>query len=82
MSGDSDSSDAASSKYSTTNVMLGYASKEPTDDAFSQLGGFPVCTKTLVQGESLLRSDQRSRHGQKLHPHRRRAWLNAKRAIS
>ncbi|KAL8968739.1 MAG: hypothetical protein Q9197_004716, partial [Variospora fuerteventurae] len=29
--------------YATTNVMLGYASKEPTDDPFNQLGGVPVC---------------------------------------
>ena len=28
--------------YTTTNVMLGYASTEPTDDPFSQLGGTPV----------------------------------------
>ena len=37
---DSDSSDEES--YTTTNVLLGYASKEPTDDTFSQLGGSPV----------------------------------------
>ena len=39
---DSDSSDADSSVYTTTNVLLGYASKEPTEDIFSQLGGRPV----------------------------------------
>ena len=38
---DSDSSDESGS-FSTTNVLLGYASKEPTDDEFSQLGGYPV----------------------------------------
>lgn len=37
-----DSSDADSSIYTATNVLLGYASKEPTDDTFSQLGGRPV----------------------------------------
>ncbi len=37
---DSDSSDESGS--STTNVLLGYASNEPTDDEFSQLGGYPV----------------------------------------
>ncbi|KAL9125870.1 MAG: hypothetical protein Q9217_004983 [Psora testacea] len=42
MPGDSDSSDEGSSNFITTNVMLGYASKEPTDDTFSQLGGFPL----------------------------------------
>ena len=39
---DSDSSDGDDASYNTTNVLLGYASKEPTDDTFSQLGGFPV----------------------------------------
>lgn len=38
---DSDSSDT-SVNIKTTNVMLGYASREPTDDEFSQIGGFPV----------------------------------------
>lgn len=37
-----DSSDEEPEQYTTTNVMLGYASKEPTEDAFSQLGGYPV----------------------------------------
>lgn len=27
----------------STNVLLGYATKEPVDDAISQLGGEPVC---------------------------------------
>ena len=40
LSVDSDSSDEED--FTTTNVLLGYASKEPTDDGFSQLGGFPV----------------------------------------
>ena len=39
---DSDLSDADSGDYSSTNVLLGYASKEPTDDSFSQLGGHAV----------------------------------------
>lgn len=38
---DSDSSDESGS-FTTTNVMLGYASKEATEDEFSQLGGYPV----------------------------------------
>lgn len=38
----SDTSDDESSIYKTTNVLLGYASKEATDDTFSQLGGHPV----------------------------------------
>ncbi len=38
---ESDSSDADSS-YTATNVLLGYASKEPVEDTFSQLGGRPV----------------------------------------
>ncbi|KAI9834219.1 MAG: hypothetical protein M1819_003057 [Sarea resinae] len=40
---DSESSgDEEEENYTETNVLLGYASKEPTDDAFSQLGGFPT----------------------------------------
>ena len=39
---DSDSSDYESGSFTTTNVMLGYASKEPTDDTFSRLGGYAV----------------------------------------
>ena len=39
---DSDSSDVGSDAYITTNVLLGYASRDPTDDDFSQLGGSPV----------------------------------------
>lgn len=38
---DSESSDDDAS-YTITNVLLGYASKEPTEDPFNQLGGFPV----------------------------------------
>ena len=29
-------------EYTETNVNLGYASKEATDDTISHLGGFPV----------------------------------------
>ncbi|OJD38000.1 pdcd2-c domain-containing protein [Diplodia corticola] len=44
---DSDaSSDGGDSEYTETNVLLGYASKEPTDDTFSQLGGQPVRSTT------------------------------------
>ncbi|OMP84277.1 putative 20S rRNA accumulation protein 4 [Diplodia seriata] len=40
---DSDASDGDSeSEYTETNVLLGYASKDPTDDTFSQLGGQPT----------------------------------------
>lgn len=39
---DSDSSDGESESFTTTNVLLGYASKETTEDDFSQLGGYPV----------------------------------------
>ena len=46
---DSDTSDEDNGSFTTTNVMLGYASKEPTDDGFSQLGGFPVSTQAATQ---------------------------------
>ncbi|MCJ1471696.1 hypothetical protein MMC13_000336 [Lambiella insularis] len=39
---DSDSSDEESEQYTTTDVLLGYASKEPTSDRISQLGGRPT----------------------------------------
>ena len=39
---DSDSSDNESGSFTTTNVLLGYASKDATEDEFSQLGGYPV----------------------------------------
>jgi hypothetical protein len=42
---DSDSSAGEDSPYTETNVLLGYASKEPTDDTVSHLGGYPVCTE-------------------------------------
>ncbi len=40
---DSDSSLEEDKEYTETNVNLGYASKEPTGDSISHLGGFPVC---------------------------------------
>lgn len=40
---DSDSS-GAEDDFTETTVLLGYASKEATEDTISQLGGYPVCT--------------------------------------
>ncbi|KAL9609587.1 MAG: hypothetical protein Q9167_005660 [Letrouitia subvulpina] len=37
-----DSSDEETEQYTTTNVMLGYASQEPIEDGFNQLGGYPT----------------------------------------
>ena len=39
---DSDSTDLDSNDYTTTNVLLGFASIEEADDPISQLGGQPV----------------------------------------
>ena len=39
---DSDSS-FEDENFTETNVLLGYASKEPMGDEISQLGGHPVC---------------------------------------
>ncbi|KAI9678521.1 MAG: hypothetical protein M1822_007464 [Bathelium mastoideum] len=39
---DSDSSDADEDEYTQTTVLLGYASKDPTDDNISKLGGYPT----------------------------------------
>ncbi|CAO1602559.1 hypothetical protein XANCAGTX0491_006168 [Xanthoria calcicola] len=38
----SDSSGEEDEQYATTNVMLGFASEEPTEDIFSHLGGIPT----------------------------------------
>ena len=55
---DSDSSDEDSASFTTTNVLLGYASKETTDDTFSQLGGYPVSRKHPPRFVQWLKSDQ------------------------
>jgi pre-rRNA-processing protein TSR4 len=39
---DSDSSLEDASEYTETGVLLGYATKEPTDDSISHVGGHPV----------------------------------------
>ncbi|KAL9096479.1 MAG: hypothetical protein Q9165_001476 [Trypethelium subeluteriae] len=39
---DSDSSGVDDGDFTETNVLLGYASKTPTDDKISQLGGYPT----------------------------------------
>jgi hypothetical protein len=41
---DSDSSLDGQTEYTETGVLLGYASKEATEDAISHLGGIPVGT--------------------------------------
>jgi hypothetical protein len=43
---DSDSSLEGASEYTETSVLLGYATKEPTEDTVSHLGGHPVSTLT------------------------------------
>ena len=45
---DSDSSVEDADDYATTKVLLGYASKEPTDDSVSQLGGRAVCFEAHI----------------------------------
>ena len=45
---DSDSSGAADREYTETNVLVGFASKTPTDDNISKLGGYPVCLRLLT----------------------------------
>lgn len=42
-------SDSSGAEDIETNVLLGYASKEPTSDDFSQLGGHPVRILTGVE---------------------------------
>lgn len=43
---DSDSSDEGED-YTETNVLLGYASEEPSSDIISHIGGNPVCFPRL-----------------------------------
>ncbi|KAL8844434.1 MAG: hypothetical protein Q9176_001344 [Flavoplaca citrina] len=50
---DSDSSGDEDDQYATTNVMLGYASKEATDDTFSHLGGAPTWPDNEAPSASL-----------------------------
>jgi pre-rRNA-processing protein TSR4 len=49
---DSDSS-AELDDYTETSTLLGYASKVPTDDTFSQLGGHAVSLLTSSSAHSL-----------------------------
>jgi pre-rRNA-processing protein TSR4 len=51
---DSDSSISDNEDIST-NVLLGYASKEPTVDDFSQLGGHPVRESYTLDRWTMLR---------------------------
>jgi pre-rRNA-processing protein TSR4 len=39
-------SDSSGTDDVETNVLLGYASREPTSDDFSQIGGHPVRVET------------------------------------
>jgi pre-rRNA-processing protein TSR4 len=41
---DTDSSAGEEDEFTETNVLLGYASKDPGDDSISRLGGRPVST--------------------------------------
>jgi len=60
---DGDTSDDESSSYTSINVLLGYASKEPTDDTFSQLGGLPVRPDKLQYEMPQLKSNKTDRAG-------------------
>lgn len=42
MSGYESDSSGSEGDYTRTNVVLGYATKEPLDDTINQLGGYPV----------------------------------------
>lgn len=60
---DSDSSDDDIEGYTTTKVLLGYASTEPTDDSFSRIGGLPVSPATRKINIRPQESSQPYRHG-------------------
>lgn len=59
----SGSSDEELDDYTATDVLLGYTSKEPTDDPFNQLGGQPVSTALNAQHANFL-SNESFRDGQ------------------
>ncbi|KAF1988141.1 PDCD2_C domain-containing protein [Aulographum hederae CBS 113979] len=52
---DSSLSDADAVSYTTTNTMLGYASREPTEDPLSQLGGRPTWISSTTPSSALAR---------------------------
>jgi pre-rRNA-processing protein TSR4 len=52
---DSDSSDGEDQGFRETATVLGYPSKEETDDLISQLGGTPVSLYTVARWFLLIR---------------------------
>ena len=58
----SGSSDDEDTSFTTTDVLLGYASKAPTDDPFSQLGGHPVSRQHGIFGIQVVLTE--TSHGQ------------------
>lgn len=52
---DSDSSLEDDGEYTATNVLLGYATEESTEEGISQLGGYPVCEARLATIPSSLK---------------------------
>lgn len=60
---DSDSSDDDVEGFTTTKVLLGYTSTEPTDDSFSRIGGLPVSLATRNINVRPQESSQPYRHG-------------------
>lgn len=76
----SDSSDEENESYTTTNVLLGYASKDPTDDSISQLGGHPVSMQNhKPQAKAYLTM---ARHGQTIQTYPHHFSQNARSAIA
>lgn len=51
---DSESSGGDDNDYTETNVLLGYASKEASDDTISYLGGRPVRFARVFKSHSIL----------------------------
>ena len=49
-----DSSEDDSASFTSTKVLLGYASTEPTDDVISQLGGYPVLSARSSSSTGLI----------------------------
>lgn len=77
---DNESSDDETQDFTTTNVLLGYASKESTDDSFSQLGGYPVRLHPTKMVKKDLRSQRIYRDGSSRRILHLRTWQDAKSA--
>lgn len=88
---DSDSSGGEEDDFTETNVLLGYASKEASDDTISYLGGRPVrlslipspdetCAEPICSNVNTVADSRFRRHGLTPLPRPQQLLRNAKSA--